>query len=358
MNNIMWILTVFAILATFFSAAFVYQKSSSYPTKTVTPLHDLLNHQVLARSTQQLAPRQTGNHMHLEMELHSSTGGARYLTRSPPFQIKSKTKLSTPSGEEIDLCVEIKEPGVESDLIIQECLDDDMDNQLWRVDQFGRFHSQTNGDLCISLLGGQVKKCNFNSRNAMSINGFSYSINSRKNGSRYLSYNPNGSAEEVKGSRVGIGGSARQWSIVPSGVFLSKEDLPLDKFFIKLKADQSMCIAASDLKRRSPLVLEPCDASNNMQLWKYVEGGMIKIASSETECIVKGAVSNGDPSLMIGTPCRRLSKNKSFMYDVVTLKIVQVRNNKRAFTVDGDDVVIGFNHPTDNAVQQFVLEAP
>ena len=229
-------------------------------------------------------------------------------------------------------------------------------SQQWLVDQFGRFHSNTNRDLCISIIGGKVKKCNFNSRNTLSINAFSDSIVVRKNGRDSISYDKD--AQEVLGSRVSTRGFASLWDINPSNLFQSKDDLPLDKFLIKFKADRSKCIVASSLKRLSPLVIESCDPSNNKHLWKF-EGGMIQIENRKTKCIVKGSpFRNGSPELYIGTPCRRLRKNKRFMYDAVTSKIVHARNNLNAFTVKGDDVVLSYNKPKNNAAQQFILEAP
>lgn len=297
----------------------------------------------------------------IEDQSNISSGGRYLLTRSPPFQIKSKTQLDTPystNGKKIDLCVQMEEAGVDgSDLIVQKCVEDRI-SQQWSADQFGRFHSMTDVGLCMSAIDGMVKKCNFNRRNPLSIDAFSGTINTRKNGFKTLSYNPD--AEEVRGSRVFSTkfGSANEWDIVPSTVFQSQEDLTLDEILIKLKADPSKCVAASSLDRKSPLVIEACDPSNNKHLWKYDEG-KIHIANREKKCIVKGSPwSNGDPELYIGTPCRRLSKNKVFIYDAVTSKIVHQRNNFKAFTVEGNDVVLSYNHPQNNAVQEFLLEAP
>lgn len=269
-----------------------------------------------------------------------AVGDNRALVRSDEFQIQSKTQ--------VDLCIQAQES--ESDessyfIVVQTCSTSSVE-QKWSVDQYGRFHSKPNPSLCIKK-DGTVSKCNMNfNRNIFSFNAFDDTICSR-NGNFALGW--------TSGSRVSFSRSSSNqgWNLVPS-LFLSKDDLPLEQFLIKSKADSSLCIEASSLQRGAPFLLEPCDTDKITQLWKADDSGVIRIASRETKCtMVKGG------SLEIASPCRRIRNKHMFMYDSISSKIVHKRNGRSAFTIADDNTIeISNKDPSKDAIQQWLLEAP
>ena len=272
---------------------------------------------------------------------------------SDQFQIKSTEKLIKISGDQVDLCLQATELSVGSKVITQTCTNSRM-NQKWTVDEYGRFHTVGDENLCISkgtkstIILSYCGSIGLN-KNMFVLNAFENTINWRKNGLKVFSVNGDEPklAKPISIPRRKLSKKMQQWNIVPSTLFLSTEDLPND-FHIK-SLSLSSCLEASSLEIASSLRLSTCDESNTNQIWNVNQFGLIHSVGDNSKCIVKN-ISN----LEIGA-CQK-TNNNMFMFDVTDSSIVLKRNGLKAFFANFQGNVILSNKKTFNLRQMWSLE--
>lgn len=267
----------------------------------------------------------------------SSRKLAYYPYRSPPFQIQST--------EYPDLCMEAESITLFAPVSLQEC-DEEETKQKWVADDYGRYHTESDGTLCLSNKRAKLVRCwrPRTYKNMLAWNAFSNTLRRRQNGTRSLGISL---PAEIDSSV-----SVYKWKAIPS-LFVTMEDLPLTEFQIKSTLN-SLCLT-SGTKDETPH-LEECDSSKNHQIFELYRGSVFRNSkTSGQKCLFKGP----SWSLKSGTGgC--FGKKSSFMYDAVTSSIIHRRGGAATFTVDVEtnQVILTNQDPSRKELQQFSLVAP
>ncbi len=271
--------------------------------------------------------------------------------RSDAFQIMSTEKLITSAGIERDLCLQPRTLEATSAVITKYC-DSSKSTQKWKIDEYGRIHTNDNDGLCIAKATKSnihITSCGTkgSNTNMFVLNAFEETVNYRRNGLKVFS---------VKGDAPRAGKpifipkrkyskTMQQWNFMPSTLFSSLDDIP-DQFLIQ-SVGNSMCIEAEALTDGSGFNMNTCDNANNLQKWTVNQFGIIRNVVDTAKCI------NRKWSMIKIGGCAKSNTNM-FMFDSNDSSIVWKRNGLLTITVVNGNVKLSNKVPLATS-QQWTL---
>ena len=279
---------------------------------------------------------------------------------SDEFQIQSTKVMINSDGEENDLCLQVRSPFGSGAKIVTKICADTITNQKFTVDEYGRFHTVNDEDLCITKLNGssniELADCGSegSNENMFVLNAFdsANSINWRRNGSKVISVKGDQPVlnKPIKLRKRVLKGQMQNYHITPKpATILSEEDIPkhfhirsFDSFDLD---DTSMCLEAPSSGPGFPIVLNECEKGNPNQMWAnsptFGVIGLGSFSSSASVCIVKEA-----NTLILG-PCLASNSNK-FMFNGVDNSIHWKKNGKKVIAVNSQGNVVLKNKLSSN----------